>query len=144
MKVTEVMHTPAVTCRPEDTVGEVARLMESHDVGSVLVIDRVGEVAGIVTDRDITLRGVGRGRSSDIAVEELMSRDVAALDPHADVSLAATTMIKRGVRRLPVVDEFGTVHGVVSLDDLVRLFGRQADELGDLLRDQASGIRFGI
>jgi CBS domain-containing protein len=144
MKVTELMHTPAVTCRPEDTVGEVARMMESHDVGSVVVIDRVGEVAGIVTDRDIALRGAGQGRSSDIAVEQVMSRDVATLDPHADAAVAATTMIKRGVRRLPVVDEFGTVHGLVSLDDLVRLFGRQADELGDVLRDQASGIRFGI
>ncbi|MGZ8690897.1 MAG: CBS domain-containing protein, partial [Aeromicrobium sp.] len=43
MKVTEVMQTPAVTCRPEDTLGEVARMMASHDVGSVVVIDRVGE-----------------------------------------------------------------------------------------------------
>jgi signal-transduction protein with cAMP-binding, CBS, and nucleotidyltransferase domain len=144
MKVTELMHTPAVTCRPEDTVGEVARMMESHDVGSVVVIDRVGEVAGIVTDRDIALRAIGQGRSSDIAVEEVMSRDVATLDPHADVATAAATMIKRSVRRLPVVDEFGTVHGLVSLDDLVRLSGRQADELGDILRDQASGIRFGV
>lgn len=144
MKVTELMHTPAVTCRPEDTVGDVARMMGSHEVGSVVVIDRVGEVAGIVTDRDIALRAVGQGRSSDIAVEEVMSRDVATLDPHADVAVAAATMIKRSVRRLPVVDEFGTVHGLVSLDDLVRLSGRQADELGDILRDQASGIRFGV
>jgi signal-transduction protein with cAMP-binding, CBS, and nucleotidyltransferase domain len=143
MKVTELMHTPAVTCRPEQTVGEVAGMMESHDVGSVVVIDRVGEVAGIVTDRDIVLRGVGRGRSADIAVEEVMSRDVATLDPHADVADAAATMIKRRVRRLPVVDEFGTVHGLVALDDLIRLTGRQADELGDILRDQASTIRFG-
>ena len=140
MKVTELMHTPAVTCRPEDTIGEVARTMASRDVGSVVVIDRVGEVAGIVTDRDITVRGVGQGRSADIAVEEVMSRDVATVDPHADVGAAAATMIKRSIRRLPVVDEFGNVHGLVALDDLIRLSGRQADELGDILRDQASAI----
>lgn len=144
MKVTDVMRTPAVTCRPEDCVGDVARIMGERDVGSVVVIDRVGEVAGIVTDRDIALRGVGAGRSADIAVEELMTRDVATVDPHADVTMAATTMIKRSVRRLPVVDEFGTVHGLVALDDLIRVASRQADELGGILADQASSLRAGI
>lgn len=144
MKVTEFMHTPAVTCRPEDTVGEAARMMSDRRVGSVVVIDRVGEVAGIVTDRDIALRCVAEGRSADIAVEEVMSRDVATVDPHADVAAAAKTMLARGVRRLPVVDEFGTTHGMVAFDDLVRLAGRQADELGDLLRDQASALHLGL
>jgi signal-transduction protein with cAMP-binding, CBS, and nucleotidyltransferase domain len=144
MKVTELMHTPAVTCRPEDKVGDVARLMESHDVGSVVVIDRIGEVTGIVTDRDIALRGVGHGRSADIPVEEVMSRDVATVDPHSDVGAAATTMIKRGIRRLPVVDEFGNVHGLVALDDLIRLTGRQVDELADVLREQASALHAAI
>lgn len=141
MKVTEFMHTPAVTCRPENTVGEVARMMKDRRVGSVVVIDRVGEVAGIVTDRDIALRCVAEGRSADIAVEEIMTRDVATVDPHADIDAAAKTMLARSVRRLPVVDEFGTAHGMVALDDLVRLAGRQADELGDLLRDQASALQ---
>lgn len=136
MKVTEVMHTPAVTCRPEDTLGEVARMMASHDVGSIVVIDRVGEVAGIVTDRDLAVRGMGRGHSADVAVEEVMSRDVATVDPHEDVTVAAATMVKRSVRRVPVVDGFN-IHGVVALDDLIRLAGRQADELGDILREQA-------
>jgi signal-transduction protein with cAMP-binding, CBS, and nucleotidyltransferase domain len=140
MKVTEVMHTPAVTCRPEDTLNEVARTMASRDVGSVVVIDRVGDVAGIVTDRDIALRGVGQGRSADIPVQDVMSRDVATIDAHADISLAAATMVKRSIRRLPVIDGFGNVHGLVALDDLIRLSARQADELGDILRDQASAV----
>jgi CBS domain-containing protein len=118
--------------------------METHDVGSVVVIDRVGEVAGIVTDRDIALRGVGQGHSADIAVEDVMTRDVATVDPHADVSSAATTMVKRCIRRLPVVDEFGNVHGVVALDDLFQLASRQVDELGEVLRDQASAIHAAI
>lgn len=144
MKVTELMHTPAIMCRPEDTVRDVAKKMEHYDVGSVVVVDRVGEVAGIVTDRDIALRGVGRGRSADIAVEEIMTRDVATVDPHADVAAAATTMIKRTIRRLPVVDEFGNVHGMVALDDLLRLASRQVDELGDVLRHQAAAVHAGI
>jgi CBS domain-containing protein len=144
MKVTEVMHTPAVTCRPEDTLEEAALTMAARGVGCVLVIDRVGELAGIVTDRDIAVRGVGHGRSGDIPVEEVMSRDVATVDTHADVTTAVATMVKWSVRRLPVVDGFGNVHGLVALDDLIRLSGRQADELGDILRDQASALHTSI
>jgi signal-transduction protein with cAMP-binding, CBS, and nucleotidyltransferase domain len=144
MKVTEVMHTPAVTCRPEDHVGDVARAMRDRQVGSVVVIDRVGEVAGIVTDRDLALRCVADGRSADIEVAEVMSRDVATVDPHADIESAAKTMLQRGVRRLPVVDEFGSAHGLVALDDLVRLTARQAGELGDLLRDQVTSVHSAV
>jgi CBS domain-containing protein len=144
MKVAELMHTPVVTCRPEDTVGDVARMMNDREVGSVVVIDRVGEVAGIVTDRDIALRCIGNGRSADIAVQEVMSRDVATVDPHADVAAAAKTMLERSVRRVPVVDEFGSAHGMVALDDLVRMAGRQVEELGDLLRDQSPGLHLGL
>lgn len=137
MRVSELMHTPAVTCAPTATVREVALLMEHRHVGSVIVIDEVGEVAGIVTDRDIVLRGVAQGRSGDIPVAAVMTANVATVDPRADIADAAATMMKRSVRRLPVVDERGHAHGLVALDDLVRNVGRQTDELSDLVRSQS-------
>jgi signal-transduction protein with cAMP-binding, CBS, and nucleotidyltransferase domain len=140
MRVSELMHTPPVTCTPRATVGDVARLMASRNVGSVIIIDEVGEVSGIVTDRDIAMRGVAQGRSADIPVEAVLTRDVATIEPAADLADAASRMLKRNVRRLPVVDEHGEVHGLVALDDLVRNVGRQADELGDLLFSQASTL----
>ena len=138
MRVSELMHTPAVTCAPTSTLREVGQLMERRRVGSVIVIDQVGEVAGIVTDRDIVLRGVAKGRSGDIAVDTVMTRNVATVDARADVADAAATMMKRRVRRLPVVDEDGHAHGLVALDDLVRNLGHQADEMTDLLLSQSS------
>ena len=143
MRVSDLMHTPAVTSTPTATVSTVAQLMAARNVGSVVIIDNVGEVAGIVTDRDITVRGVAHGRSGDIPVEALMTRTVASVDPGADVSDAAATMMKRGVRRLPVVDEQGHAHGVVTLDDIIRNVARQADEVGDLLLGQATHISVG-
>jgi signal-transduction protein with cAMP-binding, CBS, and nucleotidyltransferase domain len=127
------MHTPAVTCTPTATVGDAARLMASRNVGCVIVIDAVGEVAGIVTDRDITVRGVAEGRSADIPVQEVMTRNVATVDPTVDAADAAATMMKRRVRRLPVVDIHGHVHGLVALDDLIRNVARQADETSDVV-----------
>jgi CBS domain-containing protein len=69
-----------------------------------------------------------------------MTRDVATIEPGADVSDAASRMIKRNVRRLPVVDEHGKAHGLVALDDLVRSVARQADELGELLLSQTTTL----
>ncbi len=142
MRVSELMHTPAVTCGPTTTVSVVARLMADRNVGSVVIVDNVGEVAGIVTDRDIAIRGVAEGRSGDIPVEALMTRNVASIEPRADIADAAATMMKRRVRRLPVVDDRGNPHGVVALDDIVRNLARQADEVADLLQDQAALVTF--
>jgi signal-transduction protein with cAMP-binding, CBS, and nucleotidyltransferase domain len=100
-------------------------------------------VAGIVTDRDIAIRGVAQGRSGDIAVEMLMTGNVASIEPGADIADAAATMMKRRVRRLPVVDDRGHAHGVVALDDIVRNVTRQADEIGDLLLAQTSQLPLG-
>jgi CBS domain-containing protein len=138
MRVSELMHTPAVTCRPNTTVAEVARLMSGRSVGSVLVVDDIGYLAGIVTDRDVAVRCVGEGRSGDVAVEQIMSRTVATIPLHADVSDAAAIMAKRSVRRLPVVDEDDKPHGLVALDDLVRQLGREADAVADTVILQAA------
>jgi signal-transduction protein with cAMP-binding, CBS, and nucleotidyltransferase domain len=136
MRIGELMHTPAMTCHPHLTLREVAQLMGEREVGCVMVVDQVGELAGIVTDRDLALRALGEGRSADIAVEEVMSRDVATVSPHAPVETAAATMTKRGVRRLPVVDDEGVLHGMVAFDDLVRHLGDSVDALVDTLAGQ--------
>ena len=140
MRVSELMHTPPVTCRPNATIAEVARLMRDRNVGSVIIVDAVGYLAGIVTDRDVAVRGVGEGRSGDLAVEYVMSRNVATVPLHADVADAAGIMAKRRVRRVPVVDEEDTPHGLVALDDLVRHLGREADAVADTVMVQVTNL----
>jgi signal-transduction protein with cAMP-binding, CBS, and nucleotidyltransferase domain len=131
MRISELMHTPVVTCSPSSTLGEVARRMRDRNVGSVVVIDQIGYLAGIVTDRDLAVRGLGEGRSADVAVEQVMTPDVATVLIRADVADAAAIMAKRSVRRLPVVDEHDQPHGMVTLDDLVRHLGVEANTLAD-------------
>jgi signal-transduction protein with cAMP-binding, CBS, and nucleotidyltransferase domain len=137
MKVAEVMHTPAVACQVTAPVKEVARLMQERNVGSVLVVDHGGYVAGIVTDRDLAIRGYGQNRSGDVEIVDLMTRDVATVLPGATIEFAADRMMVRGVRRLPVVDDDGCLHGVIALDDLVRQLTREADHLVSTLGIQA-------
>ncbi|HEX6420290.1 MAG TPA: CBS domain-containing protein [Acidimicrobiales bacterium] len=140
MRVSQLMHTPAVTCRPGATIGDVARLMRDRNVGSVVVVDDIGYLAGIVTDRDVAVRGVAEGRSADVAVEEVMSRNVATIPARVDVSDAAALMLKRRVRRLPVVDDDGVPHGMVALDDLIRQLGHDADAVADTVMVQAADL----
>jgi signal-transduction protein with cAMP-binding, CBS, and nucleotidyltransferase domain len=131
MRVTELMHSPAVMCRSSATLAEVARLMLDRNVGSVVVIDAIGYLAGIVTDRDLAVRGLARGLSPDAEVDRVMTRDVATVALHTDVSDAGALMARRMVRRLPVVDEQLHVCGIVALDDLLRHLGSDADRLSD-------------
>ena len=140
MRVSNVMHTPPVTCHATHTVGAVARVMRQRNVGAVVVVDQAERIEGIVTDRDLALRVVGQQRSADIPVAEVMTRDVATVSPRADATEAAAIMMKRRVRRLPVTDQYGVLHGVIAMDDLVRHLGYEADALTDLLVTQIASV----
>ena len=60
MELQRFGHAPAITCTPETPISEVAVLMDTHDVGSVVVVDEDGRLSGIVTDRDLVVRDDGR------------------------------------------------------------------------------------
>ena len=138
MKVSEVMHTPIVAMNPDATLREASELMRAHNVGCVVVVDDLGYVTGIITDRDIAIRGVAEGRSPDAPVNAVMTRDVATVTPAADLSTAQAIMHKRGVRRLPVADEMWRPHGMITMDDIVRSFGRDVDAVADTLLAQTN------
>jgi signal-transduction protein with cAMP-binding, CBS, and nucleotidyltransferase domain len=125
MQLSDYMHTPATTCAPTATLAEVARLMEFDEVGSVVVMTDAGEIAGIVTDRDLVVRGLAREGGPSTPVENIMSTPVFTVHEHEDAYDAAAKMARAGCRRLPVVNATGQVQGVVSLDDIVHVFMRR-------------------
>lgn len=136
MEVREFGHHPAVTCRRDMTLGKVAELMRRNNVGSVVVMDEHGRMAGIATDRDIVLRGLGEGLDADDPIERVATKDVSYVYEHDDVFNAATRMATLGFRRVPVLDVHGIVLGMVTLDDLLVLFGSQIDKLVRAVRKE--------
>lgn len=132
MHLYEFLQTPGITCSPDTTLATVAGLMERHEVGSVVVVDEDGQLAGIVTDRDVAIRGMGRRREPDTPVYEIMTRNVVFLREDADLFAAATEMATAGCRRMPVLDMDGNMKGVVALDDLLTIFARQTDKLAEV------------
>ncbi|MFE2070034.1 cyclic nucleotide-binding/CBS domain-containing protein [Streptomyces sp. NPDC059467] len=134
MKVCEAMTAPPVTVAPGVRLAEAVRRMAEASVGSVLVVDDEGALVGIVTDRDIALRGLGGGLDRDAEVDAVMSARVVTVDAGDDLQAAYRTFRRTGVRRLPVL-ELGRVVGVLTIDDLfLDVFRGLADLLGPVAR----------
>jgi CBS domain-containing protein len=102
------------------SIRQVAQMMEEHDIGIVPILDGEGKMEGIVTDRDICCRAVGKGISLDSPVIEIASSPVHTIHPDAAVQEVEEAMKEYRVRRLAVVDEDQRLIGVVSVSDLLR------------------------
>jgi CBS domain-containing protein len=104
-KVHEVMTDRPRCVTPETPVTEAAQLMESDDIGSLPILD--GEqLAGMVTDRDIVIRAIAKGKDPrGMPVREVASRELVTVHAEEDLSSALQLMASQQVRRLPVVDE---------------------------------------
>jgi CBS domain-containing protein len=119
MKISEVMTTEVETIGAEQTAREAASFMLRADAGSIPVCDG-GRVIGMITDRDIAVRGVAEGRGPDTPVSELMSDGIICAREDEDVATVAKRMSDEQVRRLPVLDADDKLCGIVSLGDLAR------------------------
>jgi CBS domain-containing protein len=118
MLVREVMTRRAATVGADETLEAAARKMKELGVGALPVLDR-GQLAGIVTDRDVTVRGVATGADPRRAhVREAMTAQVVACREDDDVEDAARRMEERAVRRLMVLDRAGDLSGMLSVEDL--------------------------
>jgi CBS domain-containing protein len=124
--VREVMTSPVETVGPAAPLKEAAKAMRRKDIGDVLVVGDVGEIRGIVTDRDLAIRSIAEDRDPSAAsVGDIMSPITATVEPTATVSEALDLMRRHDVRRLPVV-EGGAPIGIVTLGDLSRSGGAGA------------------
>jgi CBS domain-containing protein len=118
-----------VTARPQETLAGIARLMEEHNVGAVVIVEKSKPV-GMITDRDIALALGAHKVSPDSHVSEIMTSPVETI--HVADGTAAITEYMRDfkVRRLAVVDDEGRLAGILTLDDLL---GELAEEMANLM-----------
>ncbi|TCS81245.1 CBS domain-containing protein [Tepidibacillus fermentans] len=126
----DIMTTDVATVTLQDNAFEVAEKMEKLNVGAIPVVE--GEnVIGMITDRDLVLRGYAQKRSGSTAIEGLMTKDVVVGTPDMSVDEAAKLMAEKQIRRLPVVEN-GKLVGIVSIGDLA-VRNESADEAGQAL-----------
>ena len=134
MKVSELMTEAVETVGPEQTAREAASFMLSADTGSIPVIEG-DRLIGMITDRDIAVRGVARGHGPETLVRDLMSDDLVCAREDDDVESAAARMSEAQVRRLPVIDNEARLCGMLSLGDLSR---ETADETASIALEGVS------
>ena len=119
MKISEVMTRDVQTVRPDQSAQEAARFMLKAEAGSIPVTDG-DRLIGMITDRDIAVRGVAKGYGPDTPIRELMTDDVICARLDDSIEDVAGRMSEAQVRRLPVIDQDEKLCGIVSLGDLSR------------------------
>jgi len=118
---------------PQTPLNEVAEVMESDDVGVVPVVEG-DRLVGIVTDRDIVVRAIAKGKDPrGMPASEVSSRELVTVHPDDDLSDALELMARYQVRRLAVTGEDERLVGVVSQADVARE-GKEKDT-GQLVED---------
>jgi CBS-domain-containing membrane protein len=139
--VQDVMTTGVFAVREGTPIRNVARIMDGRGVSALPVASDGGRVVGMVSEGDLLPRRIGRPlgplaraawrrRAAGRRAGEVMTSPAITIAADAAVVEAARRMVRHGVKRLPVLDRYGKLVGLVSRADLVRAFARPDEELG--------------
>ena len=129
MRICDCMTSEVRIASPDQTIKEAAKIMADIDAG-VLPVGENDRLVGIITDRDIAIRGVAEGKGPDAKVREIMSKEVKYCFEDEDIDDVLENMGDLQVRRLPVLSREKRLVGIVSLGDLA---GNEAEEAGEVL-----------
>lgn len=140
MKARQIMTTPVVTVAAMTPLGEIARVLVRHRISGVPVVGESGELLGIVTEADLVVLEAPpapkrrwpfarpRAQKERRTAADVMTKDVITVSEDALVSEIAAVMVRRGVKRVPVVAA-GKVVGIVSRRELIAILMRSDDEI---------------
>ncbi|GLV92264.1 MULTISPECIES: CBS domain-containing protein [Streptomyces] len=146
--VSDVMTHTAVAIGREASYKEIVELMDQWKVSAVPVLEGEGRVVGVVSEADLLPKEEFRrddpvlpdqleeaSKAGGVLAEELMSSPAVTVHPDATLAEAARIMARKRVKRLPVVNDVGMLEGVVSRSDLLKVFLRPDEEIGEEIRD---------
>jgi len=119
-QIRKLMFVKPRTVKVGDSVVEAAKLMKGEETGIAPIVED-GRLIGVVTDNDIAIRVVAEGRDPQTTkVEEVASRDLVTIDPDQDLDDALALMAQNDLKRLPVIEEDGTLVGMVARTNVLR------------------------
>jgi CBS domain-containing protein len=126
MKVKDAMTRDVHLASPNETVQQAARLMASLDAGALPVGDN-DRLIGMITDRDIAVKGIAQGKGPDAKIREVMTADVKYCFDDQDLEEVTRNMADIQVRRLPVLNHDKRLVGIISLGDIAVMKGSKAN-----------------
>ena len=122
-KVKDIMTKTAVTIEANKTVSEATALMTENNVSNLIVMKDVTPI-GIVTERDFVRKVLAKNKPPTIKISEIMSTPLRVIDPDAPIKEAARKMIRKGIRRLPVIHDNKLV-GIVTTTDIAKQLSKK-------------------
>jgi len=137
LKVGDIMTKKVIVVPLNEGIGEVAKLMKKHDIGSVIVVDEKDEskAKGIITERDIVDKLIASGKDPYKTIASaIMSKPLRVVKPNTTLEDAAKAMKENKIKRLPVVNENSELIGILSEGDLMRIF----PAIVDLIEERAA------
>lgn len=141
MALANLCRKTVVSVPPETPVVEAARLMEQKNVGSVVVV-KGGKPVGLLTDRDMALRVMAKGKNPGATkVQEIMTKNPVVLKGNMGLFEALESVKRKGMRRFPVVNSKGKLVGIITLDDMIYLLGREMADIADIIEKEAPKLR---
>ena len=126
MNISDVMTANPTTCSASASLTEAARAMRDEAIGDVLVCDDEQRLVGIVTDRDLVVRGFASATSATMTLADVCSGDLTTVTLDAEPSDVIRLMSDRAIRRVPVCDGDQRPVGIVSLGDLAARLDEQS------------------
>lgn len=129
MELRDVMTEHPTVLTADQTLTDAARAMRDQNIGNVLV-ERDGQLAGILTDRDLVVRAVATGKGPDTALSDVLEGELHSVSVDTSVDDVISLMSDKAIRRVPVTDG-GKAVGIVSIGDLA-VQNDQPSLLGDI------------
>lgn len=138
----DIMTKSVQTAHRETTIQEVAQRLKNGDIGILPVVEsESNELIGLITDRDIVVRAVANGKGAETSVGEIMTTELFTAKPDDFAFKAVRTMGDKQVRRVPIIDDAGTLQGIVSMADIA-LEMEDEREIAETLEEISSGAAF--
>ena len=125
------------TASPDEMVAVIAERMHQRAVGTLVVVNNMDRVVGIVTDRDLVSRVLAKGRSpTETLVCDVMTDSPTTISEWTQIELALIIMRNGKFRRIPVVDQDKKLVGLITLDDILMLLAEEFSQIGRLLKSE--------
>jgi CBS domain-containing protein len=121
LKASDVMVTNPICVTTKVTVYEAVKVMEKHNIASLIVVDENGIVYGVVTAKDIVIRVLAKGLDpQSVKISEILSRPVTVVESDTPLKDVVNLMIGTGHGHVPVVNKAGKVLGIITIDDVLK------------------------
>lgn len=140
MKIGECCNREVVIAEDTTEILEAAKLMKKHHVGDLVIVDKRNGVrapVGIITDRDLVVEVMAQEvLPNEVTAADVMSLDIQTVTEEEGVWETLEKMRDLGVRRMPVVDQEGSLVGLITMDDLLKLFTEAMDNMTQLIKGE--------